>query len=178
MIDSRDSQTYKTVVIGTQTWMAQNLNYEPSIGNSWCYHDTASYCSIYGRLYDYATAMTACPTGWHLPDTTEWNTLETNLGGTATAGGALLSATGWVTGGIKATNPYGFSALPGGYYDPYNNTTFLDVGSYAAWWTATPGSSASGDSYDRSMNNTFANLTHNGLFHADGLSVRCLLDMP
>lgn len=77
--DERDGQDYKTVKIGTQTWMAENLNYVT--GTSWCYGDAESNCAVYGRLYNWETARTACPTGWHIPSDDEWLTLVDNMGG-------------------------------------------------------------------------------------------------
>ena len=64
MTDVRDGKTYQTVTLGDQTWFAQDLNYET--GNSWCYKDDAANCEAYGRLYDWETALTACPAGWHI----------------------------------------------------------------------------------------------------------------
>jgi hypothetical protein len=119
--DARDGQTYKSVEIGSQIWMAENLNYK--VSGSYCYKDVASNCVTYGSLYDWATAMAlassynstaygtstrhkgVCPTGWHLPSDAEWEELRY------------------------------FAALPGGYYIP--NSGSADVGDYGVWWTAT-----------------------------------------
>jgi uncharacterized protein (TIGR02145 family) len=71
--DPRDGKKYRTVKIGTQTWMAENLNYEAK--GSKCYEDNSNYCTKYGRLYNWETAIKACPSGWHLPSHDEWTKL-------------------------------------------------------------------------------------------------------
>jgi len=133
--DSRDGKTYKAVEIGTQTWMAENLNYE--VKGSICYNDDPAYCEKYGRLYDWATAMKLpvkcnsgyctkqvenphrgiCPEGWHLPNREEWQTLVDFAGGKEYVRKKLKAKTGWnnyegQTG--NGTDNYGFAALPGG----------------------------------------------------------------
>jgi uncharacterized protein (TIGR02145 family) len=121
---------YRTVKIGNQTWMAENLNYNAS--GSKCYDNQESNCAQYGRLYDWTTARTVCPSGWHLPTQAEWNTLRTAVGGSATAGTKLKAISGWWDG--NGTDAYGFAALPGGrgYEDGY----FSDAGSLGRWWSA------------------------------------------
>ena len=112
--DSRDGQTYKTVVVGTQTWMAQNLNYKTD--DSYCYDDDDVSCSQYGRLYTWDAAMNACPDGWHLPTDAEWEVLRKAVDdGSGNSGTNLKSGT-W--GGADAI---GFSALLVGYRDDNGN---------------------------------------------------------
>ena len=73
LTDTRDGKIYKTVKIGEQVWMAENLNYEAE--GSRCYNDSTTYCKKYGRLYNWETAMKACPNGWHLPSEKELHEL-------------------------------------------------------------------------------------------------------
>ena len=178
--DPRDGQAYPYRRIGTQTWMLKNLNYVPSgtAGTTtWCYNDSSSYCAIYGVLYTYQPALTACPAGWHLPDTTEWNTLENfadwaddgSLNNSVATSTSLKSVNGWNTGNT-GTDIYGFSALPGGDYD---GTAYYN-GNNGYWWTAT----AYGNTYAwyRLMYYNLADVGHNYYYQTFGFSVRCLKD--
>jgi len=153
LTDSRDGKKYKVVKIGNQTWMAENLNYNAS--GSKCYDNQESNCQKYGRLYDWNTAKTACPKGWHLPSNEEWDKLYRFADGTSgtgspydskTAGRFLKATSGWNSGG-NGTDKYGFSALPGGY--GYSNGTFYDVGTYGRWWSSSKNSSD--DAYFRDI---------------------------
>jgi len=182
--DSRDGKTYKTVTIGRQTWMAENLNYQPKSGNSWCYEDSNSYCDKYGRLYDWNTAMKVCPAGWHLPSRGEWDSLGQAAGGVrrpaarcnidwSGAGDTLKARRGWYSGYYNGngTDDYGFSALPGGgYYDG----SFGSVGHSGAWWTAKE--IGSGYAYIRYILSFSNHVTEYHGRTGDGLSVRCLRD--
>jgi uncharacterized protein (TIGR02145 family) len=141
--DIRDGKTYRTTMIGTQTWMAENLNYNAS--GSICYNDNTANCDKYGRLYDWTTAMAVCPSGWHIPSVADWDKLMRYADGTngtsspydsPTAGKHLKTTSGWngSSGDSNGTDYYGFSALPGGngYSDGFRN-----VGSNGDWWSAT-----------------------------------------
>jgi uncharacterized protein (TIGR02145 family) len=124
IIDTRDSQRYRTVKIGNKTWMAENLNYKTS--NSLCYGDKESKCNEYGRLYDWGEATKkACPGGWHLSTVQEWNDLIDAAGGKKAASKKLRSSAWW-----DGTDDFGFSALPGGHRT--ENGYFPGDGGY--WW--------------------------------------------
>ena len=143
LTDSRDGQTYRTVKIGNQVWMAENLNYESA--NSYCYGDSASSCSKFGRLYTWYAAVDACPSGWHLPRWAEWDSLLTTaVSNKAYAGVALKSSAVWnpllVVGSYfdyvqtyDDTNISGFSALPAGGMD---NGKYGGVGVVVDFWNA------------------------------------------
>jgi uncharacterized protein (TIGR02145 family) len=130
--DSRDKKVYKKVKIGKQTWMAENLNY--AANSSVCYENNADYCAKYGRLYNWATAKTACPAGWHLPSDDEWTTLTDFVGGEDIAGKKLKSSASWNENG-NGTNEYLFSALPGG--SGFSGGDFGNAGDDGGWWSAT-----------------------------------------
>ena len=179
--DERDGQVYRTVKIGDQVWMAENLNYAytgvkfygekyTSDSTSWCYENKVSNCDKYGRLYTWAAAIDSvklandadnpldcgfskrcdlsgkvqglCPSGWHLPDTTEWNSLFTAVGGGSTAGTKLKSQTAWhpftdpsTFTVITSEDTFGFSALPAGIILAFG--TFSYDGDKALFWSST-----------------------------------------
>ena len=207
--DSRDGQEYKTVKIGEQWWMAENLNYaytgvpfdngySTSDSTSWCLDNDPANCAKYGRLYTWAAAMDSvgewsangkgcgngnkcsptypvrgiCPEGWHLPDTTEWRTLFTAVGGQSTAGKMLKSTSGWNSSG-NGTDAYAFSALPAAGRR-YSSGDFSYEGYYAYFWS----SSGNGSYYAYRMclyyDDDGASLY--GDYKGNGFSVRCLKD--
>ncbi|SHM88984.1 fibrobacter succinogenes major paralogous domain-containing protein [Fibrobacter sp. UWB7] len=132
LTDERNGQEYKTVKIGKQVWMAENLNYETD--ESYCYNDSAEYCTKYGRLYTWSAALNACPTGWHLPSQNEGMTLYYSVGGRDTAAKMLKSVNGWNDDGT-GTDSFGFSALPVGDRDEFND--YENEGRFAGFWTST-----------------------------------------
>ena len=195
MTDARDGKKYKTVKIGNQVWMAENLNYETK--NSYCYNDSTTYCEKYGRLYTWATAVGksesecgyriicslpsgniqgVCPDGWHLPDTSEWRSLISAVGGSSVAGKILKSQLGWKAdtdkGSGNGTDDFGFSALSAGvgYYEGYYNFEGIS----AFFWSSTENDS--NDTYGVRLDyvGNGATLYYYG---KDGrFSVRCLKD--
>ena len=169
--DNRDGTEYKTVKIGKQTWMAENMNKD--MANSWCYEDSADSCVKYGKLYNWAAAKTVCPSGWHLPYSKEWDKLMTAVGDSSTAAKKLKSTIGWNDYNGKSgngTDKYGFSALPGGYR--YSN--FYRVGYDGGWWTATE--FGGNFAYYRRMDHYLDNVYEGYDYKDYGYSVRCVKD--
>jgi len=148
--------SYKTVRIGDQTWMAENLNYV--VEGSKCYGNSSA-CDKYGSLYNWATAMALpsscnssicssqiqsphrgiCPDGWHIPSDADWGVLMMAVG--AEAGTKLKAASGWNNkddgSSGNGTDEYGFSALPGGF--GRSDGSFYHVGNFGYWWSANGG---------------------------------------
>ena len=131
-VDPRDGRTYKTVKIGNQTWMAENLAYKPDSGNYFVYEFDTSNVTKYGYLYNWETAKKVCPTGWHLPSDTEWNQLLSFVGSEPFE--KLNAKSGWNRKG-NGTDIFGFSALPGGQRNP--SGAFIGIGYTGYWWSST-----------------------------------------
>jgi len=198
----QDGNTYKTVTIGTQVWMAENLrttkyqNNDP-IQNvtdtiNWRKLTTGAYCSYendnrninaYGLLYNcYAVndSRNLAPSGWHIATDAEWNILTTFLGGESIAGGKLkeIGTKHWSDPNSEATNEYGFTALPGGFR---GNLSFAGVkmgnhdwykGLWGIWWS--PETSIS--EYGKYKLIWFSSVTSSNLKKENGASVRCVKD--
>lgn len=199
LTDSRDGRLYRTVKIGRQTWMAQNLDYRGAANDTGkCYNDTLSYCARYGRLYTWIDAMKAapssssqpsgvrgvCPGDWHIPSDSEWQALEITLGMTpemaATLGfrgngeGSLLrSMEGWVVGNARPFDKYGFRGLPAGY--AYSGG-FLYLGYTGMWWTATEYGSTGVWTRDMSFSDVNLGRNNGSTKNGYGRTVRCVMD--
>jgi uncharacterized protein (TIGR02145 family) len=180
--ETYDGKTYKTVVIGNQTWMTENLNAAGGV----CYENLESNCAKYGRLYSWATAMTVCPSGWHLPTQSEWNVLIESVGGSSTASKNLKATSGWNYCGFGSSysyqceDKYEFAALPGGSRNSIGG--FDGVGAVGYWWSATEGptilgSMETGYCLEIPANNSNIGVVSSSLkSKALVLSVRCLRD--
>ena len=149
--DSRDNKIYKTVVIGKQTWMAENLGYLPSLWGSdpessefytvpmFNYRDGSiadakanpNYLT-YGVLYNYKAAMTACPQGWHLPSKEEFDVLIRYVGPLGHK--KMKSITNWTPYG-NGDNTIGWNAFPAGDYT--SESGFGGLGSSTGYWSST-----------------------------------------
>ena len=152
-----ESNNYSTVTIGSQIWMAENLNagnfipdsqspVDDTIIEKYCYDDDVNNCSLYGGLYQwnemmqYDTAKQAqgiCPEGWHIPSQAAWDTLFTYLGGGTVAGGFIKEKgyDHWLSPNTGATNVTGFTALPAGYRYYSGGFNFLSKNAY--FWSRT-----------------------------------------
>ena len=159
--DSRDGKTYKTVKIGNQVWMAENLNYETSSG-SWCYDGISSNGDKYGRLYDWETAKKVAPPGWHLPSKEEWEVLLMYLGGSGSAAYNQM-----IPGGIS-----GFYALFGGWRDHNGNDNYM--GAHALFWSSSGPKTSKAWSCGVTGNDQKTYL-YEDFKHCD-FSVRCIKD--
>lgn len=187
--DTRDGKTYKTIDIGGQMWLAENMAYASATG-SWCWNDDSASCDEYGKLYDWAAAQDACPAGWSLPSDEDWKTLVRHIDPAAqfrddwwedslasdTAGAGLKATTGW--GGSDdpdtgATNETGWSALPGGFRGSYGDN-YGSLGYYGYWWTATAYDEYLTEAWIYSLDYRNSSVFRETMVPEVGYSVRCL----
>jgi len=176
-IDPRDNQTYKTIKIGNQTW-TENFNY--NVNGSKCYNNDPANCQKYGRLYNWSAAISACPSGWHLPTNAEWDALYRFADGTSgtsspykseTAGKYLKAKSGWNDSG-NGTDDYGFAALPGGLGNSAGK--FFSIGNYGNWWSS---SEHDGDhAYSHFKSHKHNNAGWESEVKSKLFSVRCVQD--
>jgi uncharacterized protein (TIGR02145 family) len=195
LTDDRDGQTYKIVVIGSQTWMAENLNY--ATPKSYCFKDSAANCDTYGRLYTWDAAMDSagvwstngkgcgygvqcvptypvrgiCPEGWHLPSKEDWEELFSVVGDPSISGVTLRSTSGWAEG-KNGTDAYHFAALPAGVGQGVTNTNFFNK-EWATYFTSS--SDDEGFVYSLLLN-AYDDDQLLKTNKTDWLSVRCLKD--
>ncbi len=171
-------QTYETVIIGTQIWMAENLNYETA--NSWWYNNSSANGNVYGRLYTWEAALNACPSGWSLPSDEQWKQMEMALGMSQSEtddtgwrgtneGEKMKSTSGWNDSG-NGTNSSGFNALLGGFCS--SNGSFFSLGYYGHWWSSSEYSGTG--AWYRSLNYGYDQVGRDGGSKTAGFSVRCL----
>ena len=191
--DIRDGNSYQTVLIGEQCWMAENLKYLPSVvgpgtgSQSTPYYYVYGYdgtnvtdakatsnYTTYGVLYNWTAAMDACPDGWHLPSDAEWTELTDYLGGKSVAGGKLkeTGTTHWASPNTGATNETGFTALPGGYRSSYGD--FYYIRYYGYWWSSTEGIASY--AWNRYLNFGNSSVNKDYDYRSVGFSVRCVRD--
>jgi len=147
--DPRNGKAYKSIKIGNQTWMAENLAFKTDTG-CYIYDNSESNLNTYGYLYNWSTAIRVCPTGWHLPSADEFINLAVYLGDkelvtAKTKGIAAYSSNGiaaklkskslWETSDFQATNESGFSALPAGQRT--SDSKLTTIGYFTEWWSST-----------------------------------------
>ena len=184
LTDERDGQTYKTVQIGNQIWMAENLKLEVSDG--FCYGDVKANCEKYGTFYTAKTALRICPEGWKLPNDEAWKILAQNIGAEydesgRSGGGTFIyinddaiskirSTTGWSN--TNGTNALGFSAYPAG---KFNGTQYSGLGEQAAFM---------GSNKSSGEDDSWAVISENQIYITGGkltnsaMPVRCLQELP
>lgn len=188
-----DNNTYKTIIIGSQVWVCENLkttkyNDGTLIANltnntTWINASSGAYCwynnnisfkATYGALYNWYAVNTnkLCPIGWHVPNNDDWVKLINNIGG-ANAGLIMKSSSGWYGGG-NGTDNFGFKVLPSG--ERYGSGDFFNEGGMSEFWSSSEDNNQLGSNLGFSYWSTsinWSNYNYKG-YKVNGYSVRCL----
>lgn len=202
-MDSRDNHEYKWVTIGTQTWMAENLNYDCNVEEDlgcFCYEGKEENCQTYGRMYNYFNASLRekapkyeeipsgvkgnCPEGWHMPSNSEWDVLELYIGGESKVELAhkLKAKKLWDEVSIGVLEPYpgmgkdsyGFSVFGGGYGSASNVESSYRKGEATCFWTTT--AAGGGRAYMKSIENDDKQMANIWESFAVSCYLRCVKD--
>jgi uncharacterized protein (TIGR02145 family) len=197
LLDSRNNRTYKTVRIGSQVWMAENLDVATFRNGTnipearseaewleaelkkqpvWCYylndpHNTGKY----GKLYNAYAAIDPrgiAPEGWHVPSDDEWTVLSSFLGGDSIAGGKMKSTIDWYSPNVHASNSSGFNAKGFGHRD--KRGPFILFGSETKFWSTTPSDGTGNNYFVRWLNSIDGILGRDGNDGVRGLYIRCV----
>ncbi len=195
-VTDADGNKYKTVKIGTQVWMVENLKTTkyndssviPCVADStewsnlnspgycWYNNDETSFKNIYGALYNWHTVNTKklCPTGWRIPTKDEWDTLINYLGGVDVAGGKMkeVGLSHWDSPNTEATNISGFTALPGGYR--ISESTCYGIGQRCYLWSSTESAPKSAHGCGTYFMTAMASIISDS--KETGYCVRCIKD--
>lgn len=195
--DQRDGNTYRTVTIGTQTWMAENLRFLPEVHSNEEFdrRSTPGYgvygyngsdvteakqhpnYDDYGVIYNWMAASNACPAGWHLSSADEWDELENYIKNDGIVqpgleGNTLKATYGWNCG-LPGTDDYGFTALAAGLRS--DKGLFFDEGLYSNWWTSTEANFDNGAGY-RALVCSYGLFDKGATLKFAGYYVRCIKD--
>ncbi|MCB0805407.1 MAG: hypothetical protein KDC05_06375 [Bacteroidales bacterium] len=204
LTDSRDGQSYSTVMIGFQCWMAENLNHgnliplgedqsDNDIIEKYCLDNLEANCEIFGASYQWSEIMNytetegiqgICPEGWHIPSDSEWCVLENYIDSDTVicdaygyrgidAGGKFKAISDlWMQPNNGASNQFGFSAIPGGYYD-FNTGQLEGTGMYAQFFTSTP-TWLPGQTITRSLSYNLTSVRRKKQSGEYGQNLRCI----
>jgi clan AA aspartic protease (TIGR02281 family) len=192
-----NTSAFKSVKIGSQTWMTENLNLDrfrngdlipeaktikdfQKAGNegkpAWCYYNNDPKNGLkYGKLYNWYAVNDPrgmAPAGWHIPTDEEWCNLKEYLGGGEVAGMKIKSKNGWAENG-NGTNEYGFLGLPSGYR-PYDDLS-TNIGKYCFWWSSSENGSNS-TAWGHQIYCGNSSMDRSDYLRENGLSVRCIKD--
>jgi uncharacterized protein (TIGR02145 family) len=165
--DKRDGQVYAFSKIGKQVWMLENLKFATPEGSWIAGNDTVNQ-AIYGRQYDYANAMKACPKGWHLPSAAEWDALVKALGGEELAAEGL-KAMDTVALRLKSAKAGTLSALLAGVR--HGDGTVTGIGIWGGFWSSTVTTEGATNYLFARGSKSVGKSTND---KASGFSVRCI----
>jgi uncharacterized protein (TIGR02145 family) len=173
LVDTRDGNTYETVKIGSQVWMAANLNHR--MEGAFAYENNNEIAAKMGLLYLWDTSLNACPTGWHLPSDQEWTDMENSMGNDPFLGKKLKSTTDWENNG-NGENSERFNVYPAGYVGNGGKRS-ASMGEYSFFWTSTSEGSGSEDRvWRRFFHMDSTSVTRDRSYKDNGYSLRCIKD--